>query len=135
MVAYSFNRRFIEPIRQGTKTQTIRANGKRPHARMGQALQLYTGMRTAHCFRIIPDVPCVTTMFVEIAFIGYELAAVKTDGIPVRDLEAFARRDGFRDALDMAEFWEKYNPHGFAYGFEGTVIEWAPPAMALMVAA
>ena len=48
MVAYSFKRRFREPILAGSKQQTIRADRKR-HARRGEALQLYTGMRTTQC--------------------------------------------------------------------------------------
>ncbi len=46
MVAYSFNPRFIEPIRQGLKTQTIRSYSEARQPRPGQLLQLYTGMRT-----------------------------------------------------------------------------------------
>lgn len=45
MVAYSFQKRFVEPIRSGRKRQTIRADRKR-HARPGEVLQLYSGMRT-----------------------------------------------------------------------------------------
>ena len=48
MVAYSFNSRFEVAIREGWKTQTIRAGRKR-HARPGEMLQLFCGMRTAHC--------------------------------------------------------------------------------------
>ena len=68
MVAYSFNKQFIEPIRLGIKTQTIRAHGKRRHAQMGDALQLYSGMRTAHCVRIIEDTVCTESGPVWIRF-------------------------------------------------------------------
>jgi hypothetical protein len=47
MVAYSFAPQFIDTIRSGTKCQTIRPIGKRRHARTGEPVQLYTGMRTA----------------------------------------------------------------------------------------
>jgi uncharacterized protein YqfB (UPF0267 family) len=57
MVAYSFNKQFVDAIRSGRKHPTIRANRKR-HARPGEMLQLYTGMRTRTCTKIVPDVVC-----------------------------------------------------------------------------
>lgn len=57
MVAYSFKQRFAPqiiaglqtgPLVVGMKRQTIRADRKR-HARPGEELQLYTGMRTRSC--------------------------------------------------------------------------------------
>ena len=128
MVAYSFNPRFAEAIRQGYKRQTIRARrlGKTQHARVGELLQLFTGMRTAHCRRIIDDVPCTAVMVVVIHFNdAMMITRIDTDGVPVRDLDAFAVRDGFADAADMAEFWE--HSHGTITRFEGVVIEWAAP--------
>jgi hypothetical protein len=135
MVAYSFNPRFIEPIRQGIKTQTIRAHGLRRHARPGELLQLYSGMRTAHCRRILPDTPCLTLMQVEITFRKGEIARAVTDGVPVRDLDAFALRDGFADAVDMWAFWRDHHPEAMAEGFRGVLIEWARPAETEMAVA
>lgn len=57
MVAYSFNRRFVQAIESGIKSQTIRAPRRR-HARPGERLQLYTGMRTKACRLIRDDVVC-----------------------------------------------------------------------------
>lgn len=60
MVAYSYKARFVEPIRlglepgpwiPGMKRQTIRADRKR-HARPGEEIQHYRGMRTRQCFLI-----------------------------------------------------------------------------------
>lgn len=69
MVAYSFKKRFVDPIRVGLssvslsfdcqpKRQTIRSIGKRRHARPGETLQLYTAMRTKQC-RKIGDARCM----------------------------------------------------------------------------
>lgn len=135
MVAYSFNPRFVEPIRQGVKTQTIRANGRRRHARPGELLQLYTGMRTQHCRRILPDVPCLMVMAIEIDFRGAEIARIKADGIPCIDLDAFAIRDGFVDLNDMSAFWRDNHPDCLRAGFMGVVIEWARPAETEMAVA
>jgi len=64
MVAYSFRARFREPILVGAKRQTIRADRKR-HARPGEQLQLYTGMRTREC-AIIARALCSQVMPVRI---------------------------------------------------------------------
>jgi hypothetical protein len=133
MVAYSFNPRFIEPIRQGLKTQTIRRYSEARQPRPGQLLQLCTGMRTPHCQRILPDVPCLDVMQVEIAFREGEIARVVTDGVPVRDLDAFALRDGFVDAVDMWSFWRDHHPETTVTRcFRGVLIEWARPAETML---
>jgi hypothetical protein len=132
MVAYSFNPRFIEPIRQGLKTQSIRARGLRRHARKGELIQLYSGMRTAHCQRILPDVPCLEVMSIEIIFDPGDrplIGRITTDGIRVLSLDDFATRDGFTDSDDMAAFWRA--THGPLEVFHGLVIEWAMPRAAV----
>jgi hypothetical protein len=136
MTAYSFQPRFIEPIRQGYKRQTIRAVGLRPHVRVGGLIQLYTGMRTAHCARILPDVVCIDVQPCTIVFDDASvITRITTSGIPVRDLDAFAVRDGFTGLEDMAAFWAKH--HGDFARFDGLLIEWAAPREtdALQVAA
>jgi len=57
MVAYSFKKVFVRQIETGRKRQTIRADRKR-HARPGEPVQIYTGMRTRHCRKIIEDPIC-----------------------------------------------------------------------------
>jgi hypothetical protein len=133
MVAYSFKARFEIPIREGWKTQTIRAARDR-HARPGEMLQLYVGMRTAQCRKIMPDVRCTDVMKVVISFDGEGvIERVITDGVPVRDLDAFAVRDGFTDIDDMSDFWRKeHGPRGL---FHGVIVEWARPVPQLGAAA
>lgn len=95
MVAYSFKQRFAVAIREGWKTQTIRA-GRARHARPGEMLQLFTGMRTAHCKKICEDVRCTEVMAIVISFDDEaEIDRITTDGVPVRDVDAFAVADGF----------------------------------------
>lgn len=127
MVAYSFKQRFAVAIREGWKTQTIRA-GRARHARPGEMLQLFTGMRTAHCQKICEDVRCTEVMAIVISFDDEaEIDRITTDGVSVRDVDAFAVADGFTDASDMALFWRK--EHGGLDGmeFHGVLIEWAAP--------
>jgi hypothetical protein len=123
MVAYSFQARFEEPIKQGFKTQTIRAGGKRRHAMVGEPMGLYVGMRTKQC-RLIRRVTCTTVMAVNLGFTNGVLIGAMTDGVRVRDIDGFAIRDGFRDAAEMSEFW--FATHRIFNGyFDGLLIEWA----------
>lgn len=133
MVAYSFQRRFCDPIVSGSKIQTIRAHGKRRHARVDDALQLYFGMRTAHCRKIIPDRPCVRVDFVRLDLLN-GIVAVRAakdddlDDITVMDdaerLGQFAVADGFATWDDLVAFWAEFHP-GVEY-FEGVMVGWAP---------
>ena len=130
MVAYSFNPRFETAIREGWKTQTIRETGWRRHARPGDMLQLYCGMRTKHCRKITSDVRCTAVMQVWIEFVGGAVVRIETDGVPVIDLEAFAIRDGFTDLADMSAFWRQAHPEAIEIGFDGLLIEWHMPRRA-----
>lgn len=132
MVAYSFKARFADPILAGTKAQTIRASRKR-HARPGDDLQLYTGMRTKHC-RLIARTTCASVEPVRLFFHrAYGSMTFILDGV-VLDCDAkeqFARADGFGEsgcaALDMAAFW--FETHGRGadeIDFHGFVIAWQP---------
>jgi hypothetical protein len=150
MVAYSFKRRFVDPIKCGLglpldeigalvlpKQQTIRAIGKRRHARPGETLQLYQGMRTKQCFKI-GEARCASVEGVMLkwsewpAFMTYDVAE-REPGVwrrignirPIIDMEAFARADGFGCFDDMQRFWtEEHGPETF----EGKLIRWEPLA-------
>jgi len=134
MVAYSFKRRFVEPIRRGLasaypdqagicpKRQTIRADRRR-HARPGEELQLYCGMRTKGCF-LIGRARCAGVDYVKLDFTG--LVAVNRQAFIRTDiLDKFARSDGFSDFADMRSFWRE--EHGLSV-FEGVLVRWEPLA-------
>ncbi len=124
MVAYSFKDRFAEAIREGWKTQTIRGRRDR-HARPGEKISLYTGMRTKQC-RKIADAICTEVMKITLMFDqDGVIDRIVTDDVPVRDLDAFAARDGFVDVDDMSAFWR--TEHGPVGVFHGVLIEWAAP--------
>lgn len=116
MVAYSFKARFALDVATGKKMQTIRTDRKR-HARAGEPVQLYTGMRTKACRKLIdPDPICVLSTY----------CAVRPDGItlgdhPPMDRDEFARADGFADWQDMLAF---FCPDGKE--FVGRLIRWEP---------
>jgi hypothetical protein len=122
MVAYSFKARFRAPILAGTKAQTIRAPRAR-HARPGEELQLYTGMRTKYC-SLIGRSACLfvlpITIYIEKSRIEMPGEAHRTG----RSLDLFAQYDGFSDWLDMRSFWHEQHPG--VQVFDGVLIRWEP---------
>lgn len=125
MVAYSFKQRFVAPIEAGTKTQTIRAYGKRRHARIGDTLQLYFGMRTRHC-RLIATATCHQVGDVRLQFFpaGPPHFAVDGRALDGGERERFARADGFASEADMVRFWREV--HADTPDFRGIIIGWSP---------
>ena len=142
MVAYSFKRRFVSPIRVGLglpveidisktvippppKLQTIRAIGRRRHARPGETVQLYCAMRTKQCFKI-GDAQCTRVTPINILVEEHCIGVQPLDrGLLFLDGDKFAQRDGFDDQHDMQRFWLK--EHGIGV-FCGILIEWEPIA-------
>ena len=121
MVAYSFKARFIDGILAGTKDQTIRADRRQGHAEAGDRVQLYTAMRTKRCALILESV-CLHSFRVLLRWRPVIEFQVEGTRVPVAEMDAFARRDGFADVDDMAAFW------GDVERFAGQLIRWAPPA-------
>ncbi len=129
MVAYSFQRRFAPRIVDGSKTQTIRADRRR-HARPGEMLQLFQGMRTAGCVKLIADPICTSVDPLLMWFDrGGAVAGIEIDRVPVEDPDAFALADGFESLSDMSGFWVMH--HGLLREFRGVLIRWVPVARAV----
>lgn len=127
MVAYSFQRRFAPRIEDGTKRHTIRADRRR-HARSGEALQLYVGMRTKSCRKIIPDPVCASAERIRLAFDKTGLIySVIVDLQPVENLDSFAVADGFGCIADMSKFWADQHGEDLVE-FVGVLISWTPEA-------
>lgn len=123
MVAYSFKKRFANDIAHGRKRQTIRAHGKRRHARPGEPVQLYTGMRTKQCRKLLKTDPickAVTDIRIRVPH-SMEPCQITFKGETRYVDHDFARADGFDSPEDFTRFW--FDTHGPGY-FEGVVIEW-----------
>ncbi|TIN36790.1 MAG: hypothetical protein E5Y10_21920 [Mesorhizobium sp.] len=123
MVAYSFKQRFVAQIQAGTKRQTIRADRKR-HARPGEQLQLYRGMRTRQC-ELIGRAECIEVVKITILFDdaddeaeGFVLPGFGFPG----GLEGFAIADGFASWVDLKQFWRENHPG--IDEFQGNLIMW-----------
>ncbi|MCU9850371.1 hypothetical protein OEZ60_20510 [Defluviimonas sp. WL0024] len=123
MVAYSFQSRFVPLIREGLKTQTVRSARKR-HARPGEPIQLFRGMRTRLCEKIVPDPVCTAILPIAINFASARINRIEVGRVPLLDLDAFAVADGFEHLDDMSAFWREH--HGSRH-FDGVVIEWTMP--------
>lgn len=123
MVAYSFKQRFVEPILAGSKRQTVRADRKR-HARPGEELQLYTGLRTKHC-RLIARACCAEVWPITILFDDEDAEAegiiLPGFGFP-GGLEGFAKADGFVSWAELKRFWRENHPG--IDEFHGLLIVW-----------
>ena len=132
MVAYSFNPRFELPIVTLRKTGTIRAHGRRRHARPGERLQLYIGMRTRSC-RLLATAECQASDRLRVSFqtprviVGEIPDEMALDDINhCADFDAFAQADGFADFEDMARFW--WDLHR-ARAFDHLWIRWQPASV------
>lgn len=141
MVAYSFKKQFIKPIQVGLgiieqkgenlltfpKRQTIRAIGKRRHAREGEIIQLYYAMRTKQCTSIGVG-RCVHSgpirIYVEAEKIEEgDLPSIKS----AVGLDKFAISDGFADWSEMRRFWKEEHGDLVRLGpFVGVVMKWEP---------
>jgi hypothetical protein len=133
LTAYSFKERFIRPIEIGLgsvqlswdpapKRQTIRANGKRRHARPGEELQLYYAMRTKQC-RLIGRARCTEVLPIKIRP-RTMMVWLNRQMLVHQAVTALAIADGFSDAAEMKEFWLKEHPD--VETFEGVLIRWEP---------
>lgn len=123
MCAFDFQPRFVPLIRDGYKRQTIRLWRRRPPLE-GEYLQLYTGMRTARCEKIVADPLCISVLPIFLAFEDGEIATIEVSGVPLTNRDGFAQADGFTDAADMAAFWRQH--HG-TEPFTGMLVQWSMP--------
>lgn len=113
MPALNFKRDFVDAIQRGEKRQTIRQVRNR-QIRPGDKLALYTGMRTAQCWKI-GDAICEDVRPIQITEREMMLA-----GRPLETLEQMdmARADGFSSHIDMRLFFKRL----YGLPFTGVVI-------------
>ncbi len=128
MVAYSFKRQFIRPILRQTKQQTIRADRRR-HARPGEPLQIYFGMRTKSC-RLIGHATCLLAHPIRLDFVANRVERdVGLPRVSAADLDRFAMDDGFADWAAMRSFWRTEHPD--VPVFSGVLIGWGTSLRAM----
>lgn len=117
MVAFSFRAQFADLVASGVKCQTIR---KTKRAKKGDRIQLYTGMRTKVCRKLVDHDPvCVLVDYVGIR---PEYLTLGNTNLHEGNADDFARRDGFKDYDDMVKWFSE--TYGSPY-FQGYVHVWA----------
>lgn len=116
MVALNFKAVFAEPVEQRIKRQSIRMTQR---CRVGDALQLYTGMRTKQCRKLSETDP--VCIFVSPVLLGPPKASVPLtingDAVEGGDREQFAIADGFPTYDALYEFFQKTNTAEYICGF------------------
>ena len=123
MVAYNFQEQFALKVAARKKLQTIRSNrkGNSRHARPDEALQLYYGMRTKRCQKLVPDDPTCTS--VEPIILSDGCVKVGDRTLSATESEALAIADGFSSFDAMIDWFAE--THGDR-PFEGVLIKWEP---------
>ncbi len=139
MPAYSFQPRFVEPIRAGTKGGTIRAARKpganpylspRPggHARPGEELSLYCRQRHPSGF-LIARKRCLACCSITLNFNRDHVEVHDGKWLPCyrtpEELDAFACFDGFESWRELAAFWRTTHGDNISL-FDGWHIRWLP---------
>lgn len=104
MVAFNFSV-FVDKVENRTKRRTIR---KTQRAKPGDKIQLYTGMRTKACRKLVePDPTCTLVLRVDII----DEHNLYCEGHRQSDdiLQSFAELDGFKSYPEMVSwFKDKY---------------------------
>lgn len=117
MVAFNFKAQFADDVESGKKRQTIRAQRR---ARVGDPLQLYTGMRTKKC-RKLRDAVCTAVDEITIKTRGYYLA-IRLNGelLPTEHAREIALADGFDGLAAFADFFSEQ----YGLPFRGWLTRW-----------
>jgi hypothetical protein len=124
-----FKRQFAPFVEDGSKTHTIRSVRKIA-PRVGETCHCYVDPRQKS-MRLLGRWPCVRVEQIEIVggYGGIAQILVEGTSLDLKEMEALARRDGFRDGglKEMEAFWAK--THGLApsYIFRGQIIHWKFP--------
>ena len=97
MVAFNFTV-FLDQIKSGKKTRTIRKSAR---AKKGDKIQLYTGMRTKDCRKLV----CQDATLLDVTKVRISESGVIAFGGEIRGLDDFAIYDGFNNWSEMKSFF------------------------------
>jgi hypothetical protein len=120
MALINFSREdFIDAVANGSKHFTIRQLRKKP-IKKGEALQLYTGLRTKYA-RKLRDAVCKNTWAIKIENKKNEFLFWLNDKqLRLRQLKDISDKIGF-DSVDQ---WIEYFKEKYKFPFKGQLIEW-----------
>ncbi len=97
---------FADDVAAGRKDFTIRPDRKR-HARPGEQVQLYTGMRTKSCHKLVdPDPICEKVVPIVIYKTSEETCLIKLNGyiLPSDQADYIVAIDGFKSYKEFIKF-------------------------------
>lgn len=116
MPALNFKKQFIDKIINGEKSQTIRAERKKP-IKKGDHLYLYTAMRTKQCKKI-GEATC--SQIYKIYINTYGEIFINDNMLSEGQAKQLAIADGFDTGEEMVAWFR--NTHGLP--FSGHIIYW-----------
>ena len=119
MVAYNFQKQFADAVERGEKTQTIRAPRKNGHAKVGDNLQLYYGMRTKQCRKLL-DTKCTRSVNITVKRDSVVVSGGDRITIKGNALFWFASDDGFDSWQHMRDWFDDK----YGLPFSGVLISW-----------
>ena len=115
MTLFNFQPDFVDKIRKGEKLSTIR---KTKRCKVGDTMQLYTGLRTKSCKKIM-DVECIGVAPIIIsAHSIWKLG--DTEGNINPGVAPLHEQEGFLNAQDFVEFFRKK----YGLPFRGFIHAW-----------
>lgn len=115
MVAFNFKKEFAPEVEAGSKSMTIRAKQR---AKVGDRLQLYTGMRTKAC-RLLGEATCTGLAAVTVTARAVKVDPLDGDTPPA---EALPQLDGFKSKAAFIAFFKAQ----YGLPFEGVLHVWQP---------
>lgn len=134
MPAYSFQEQFIAYIEDESKDHTVRKerNGRAPHAKPGDTIFLYYGMRTKDC-RKIGEATCraYSRILIQEDSIFFDYGGGFRNPLSPIQCDQFAWKDGFRPEGSTFEKSQgafalmiKFLGAIYQFPFYGVVIYW-----------
>ena len=120
MALINFSRKdFIKAVVEGSKHFTIRQLRKKP-IRKGEALQLYTGLRTKQAEKL-RDAVCKNTWDIKIENKKDELLfSLNGKQLSLKEVKDISKNIGF----ESVEGWIEYFKEKYKFPFKGQLIEW-----------
>ena len=120
MPSLNFSPEFAANVAGGTKTQTIRALGKR-RWKVGDRVVCFTGMRHKGCRRLCEGIVS-RVLIVRLSGKGVQIGGKYGSYVPPITAQKIATLDGFPDFNAMLHWFAK--KHGLP--FTGQLIRWIP---------
>lgn len=119
MAAYNFMKQFEKPILSGEKCSTIRRDAGKRNPQPGDALHLFTGMRTKEC-RKLAEVECDKVQSITIREGGIVLGG---NALSEQKQWILAQRDGL---MHLEDFFAFFRTH-YGLPFTGVYVKWWSP--------